>query len=99
MDIIIIILLIFIAGAIITAFSGKISSMVQDIMFLISILVPAVLFFMNINTDSQTVISLSKINLTLGLTPLSLFFAFIVFGLAILTGFYAIGQMQGKKRK
>ena len=99
MDIINIILLVFLAGALLTAFAGKVSSIVQDTLFLITIIVPAILFFLNINTNSETVISLSKIQLTFGLTPLSLFFAFIVFGLAILAGFYAVGQMQGKKRK
>ncbi len=99
MDIINIILVIFFAGALITAFAAKISSIVQDILFIGTILATSIIFFLNINTNTETIINLSHINLTLGLTPLSLYFAFIVFGLAVLAGFYAVGQMQGKKKK
>ena len=99
MDIINIILLIFLGGAILTAFAGKISSFVQDTLFLITLIVPTILFFLNVDTTTETVIHFSKINLTFGLTPVSVFFAFIVFGLAILAGIYSIGQMRGKQRK
>jgi NADH-quinone oxidoreductase subunit M len=99
MDIINIILLVFLSGAILTAFVGKLSSIVQDAFFLITIVVTSVLFFLNMDTNTEVILSLSKYQLVFGLTPLSLFFAFIVFGLAVLTGVYAIGQMQGKKKK
>jgi len=99
MNIIILILIVFFAGAIITAFSGKISSLVQDILFLTTLIGTAVLFFTGVDTSTETTIALSKVNLTFGMTPLSYFFALIVFGLAVLAGIYTIGQMNGKERK
>ena len=99
MDIIILILIVFFTGAIVTAASGKLATLIQDILFLVSLIVPAVLFFTGVGTDTESLISFNKIQLTLGMTPLSYYFAIIVLGLGVLAGFYAVGQMAGKKRK
>ncbi len=99
MDIIILILIVFFAGAVLTAFSGKISTLVQDILFLGTLIAPAILFFTGIEMDTNTIISFNKVPLNLGMTPLSYYFALIVMGLAVLTGVYTVGQMKGKKRK
>ena len=98
MDIINIILIIFLVGAILTYFSGKISPMVQNLIFLLTLTVPAIIFFIYADMDKTTVINFSKIQLTWGLTPLSYYFMYLVLGLAVLSGIYAIGQMAGKKR-
>ncbi len=99
MNIIILILILFFLGAIITAFSGKISALVQDILFLIVLVVPAVLFFTGVDMNTESIITFSQAQLTFGMTPLSYYFSLIVMGLAVLAGFYTVGQMNGKKRK
>ena len=97
MDIINIILIIFLAGAILTYFCGKISGTVQNAVFLLTLTVPAILFFLYADTGSVAEINFSKLQLTWGLTPLSYYFMYLVLGLGVLAGIYATGQMAGKK--
>jgi len=58
MEMIHIIFLIFFGGAIITYFAGKVSKVLQDILFLISVLVPAYLFFAYVSMGKD--VSLGK---------------------------------------
>ena len=99
MEMIHIIFLIFLGGAVLTYFSGKISKVLQDIFFLASVLVPAYLFFAYVGAGREATLSLGGITLIWGVNHFSWLFSLIVLGLGSMAAIYAIGYMKGKKRK
>ena len=98
MDMIYIIFLIFLGGAVLTYFAGKINNVLQDILFLVSILVPAWLFFAYVDQDVVS-LNMGGIQLSWGLNALGWLFALIVFGLGIMAAIYAVSFMQNKERR
>ena len=99
MDMIYIIFLIFLCGAVLTYFAGKINNVLQDILFLVSILVPAWLFFAYVDQEHVVNPNMGGIQLSLGLNALGWLFALIVFGLGIMAAIYAVKFMQNKERR
>ncbi|MBN2615591.1 MAG: hypothetical protein JXR71_07830 [Bacteroidales bacterium] len=94
-----IIFAIFLGGAVLTYFAGKLNSILQDILFLGSVLVPTYLFFSGVSFGSAMPFSLEGISLLWGIDHYSWLFALIVLGLGSLAAVYAIGYMKGKERK
>ena len=99
MEMIHIIFLIFLGGAVLTYFAGKISKALQDIFFLASVLVPAYLFFANVAIADRATLSLGGLTLAWGVNHFSWLFSLIVLGLGSMAAIYAIGYMKGKERK
>ncbi len=99
MEMIHIIFLIFLGGAILTYFAGKVSKVLQDILFLISVLAPTYLFFANVGIGKDVTLTLGGISLVWGVNHFSWLFSLIVLGLGSFAAVYAIGYMKGKERK
>jgi len=99
MDTMYIIFLIFLGGAVLTWFAGRINNVLQDILFLASILVPAWLFFANVDQGSITRLNMGGVGLTWSINALSWLFALIVFGLGSMAAIYSVKFMQGKERR
>jgi len=99
MDTIYIIFLIFLGGAVLTYFSGRINNVLQDILFLASILVPAWLFFTDVVQGNSISLNMGGIQLSLGINALGWLFALIVLGLGAMSAIYAVKFMQGKERR
>lgn len=97
MEMINLIFVIFLGGAALTWLSGKIHSVLRDVVFLASIIVPSVLFFMNIEVGQSISFSLIGYELSWGINYLGYLFSYIVIGLGILAAIYAIPAMKGKK--
>ena len=91
------IFIIFLGGAIATFLAGKISGILRDIIFLGTLIVPAVLFFTKINITQTVDFSLLGINLQWGITNFGYIFTYIVLGLGVLAGIYAVAAMKGKE--
>ncbi|HDO26497.1 MAG TPA: hypothetical protein ENH02_00115, partial [Bacteroidetes bacterium] len=94
-----IILVVFLGGALLTFFAGKINNVLQDILFLASILVPASLFFAYVHAGNIFNLTLGGIHLSLGINAMSWLFALIVLGLGSMAAFYSVSFMKGKERR
>ncbi len=93
------ILVLFLGGAIITWLGRKINSLLGDLLFLISVIVPSVMFFMNIKVGgAETTLNALGLDLVWGLSPLAYLFSLIVVGLGILLSVYAVSYMRGKEK-
>ena len=99
MDMLTLILVLFLGGAIITWLGNKLNSVVGDLLFLATIIIPAGMFFLGINVESITTYHVLGLNLTWGLSPLSYLFSLIVVGLAILYAIYSVPFMRGNEKK
>lgn len=99
MDTIYIIFLIFLGGALLTYFAGKINNLLQDVLFLVSILVPAYLFFTGVVQGNIVNLKMGEIQMSLGINALGWLFALVVFGLGAMTAIYSVKFMQGKERR
>ena len=97
MNIIYLIFIIFLGGAIATFLLGKISGILRDIAFLATLIVPAILFFTQVGIGDTVDFTMSGISLSWGITNFSYIFAYIVLGLGILAGIYAVAAMKGKE--
>ncbi len=96
MNIIHITLGILLGGAVLTYFANKISGIVRDLVFISSIVVAAVLFFIKMTPDTVATFNLGGITLALGMNHFGLLFSIIILGLAVLAGFYSLPYMKGK---
>jgi len=96
MEMINLIFIIFLGGAALTWLSGKVHPILRDVVFLASVIVPSVLFFMNIEVGQSISFSLIGYKLSWGINYLGYLFSFIVLGLGVLAGIYAISAMKGK---
>ncbi|MBN2639474.1 MAG: hypothetical protein JXR65_10375 [Bacteroidales bacterium] len=94
-----IIFAIFLGGAVLTYFAGKLSSVVQDILFLATVLVPTYLFFSGVSIGSSMPFSLEGISLLWGVNHFGWLFSLIVLGLGSLAAVYSVGYMKGKERR
>ncbi len=99
MEMIHIIFLVFLGGAVLTYFAGKLSKVLQDLLFLVSVLVPAGLFFTYVKIADSASLVLGGIQLHWGLNHFSWLFSLIVLGLGSMAAVYAVGFMKGKERR
>ena len=99
MNTIFIIFLVFLGGAVVSYFAGKLNKVLQDILFLVSILVPAYLFFTNVEIGQNVNLSLGGISLSWGINYFGWLFALIVLGLGSMAAIYAVGFMKDKERR
>ncbi len=99
METIYIIFLIFLGGAVVTYFAGKINGIIQDILFLASVLIPAYLFYANYSVGDVINFQIGSINLSWGINDFGWLFSLIVLGLGSLVAFYAVSFMKGKERR
>ncbi len=99
MNTIYIIFLVFLGGAVVSYFAGKLNKVLQDILFLASVLLPAYLFFSNVEIGQQVNLTLGGISLSWGINYFGWLFALIVLGLGSLAAIYAVGFMKGKERR
>jgi NADH-quinone oxidoreductase subunit M len=99
METIFLIFILFLGGAIVTWMSGKLASVIQDILFLATILVPAYLFYTNVTTGYAVDFNVGGIELSWGINAFGWLFSLIVLGLGVFVAFYAISYMKGKERK
>jgi len=98
MDMLTLILLLFLGGAIVTWLGGKLSPVVGDLLFLATIIVPAGMFFTNVTMGDVTHIHALGLTLTWGLSPLSYLFSLVVVGLGVFLAIYAVPFMKGKQK-
>ncbi|RLD91418.1 MAG: hypothetical protein DRJ09_01160 [Bacteroidetes bacterium] len=98
MDMLTLILLLFLGGAIVTWLGNKLSPVVGDLLFLATIIIPAGMFFTGVTVGEVTHLHALGLTLTWGLTPLSYLFSMIVVGLGILLAIYAVPFMKGKQK-
>jgi NADH-quinone oxidoreductase subunit M len=99
MDMLTLILVIFLGGAIVTWLGNKVNTVVGDLLFLAAIIIPAGMFFTGISAGTFTSLNVLGLSLTWGLSPLSYLFSLIVVGLGILAAIYAVPFMNGKDKK
>ena len=99
MEMIHIIFLIFLGGAVLTYFAGRMSKVLQDILFLASVLLPAYLFFAYVGIGKEVSFPLEGLSLVWGVNHFSWFFSLIVLGLGSMAAIYSLGYMKGKERK
>ncbi len=98
MEMIHLILIIFLGGAVLTYFAGKVNDILRDALFILSILVPAILFFTNVNPESYIDLSIAGFNMKWGITHFGWIFSLIVLGLGVIVSFYAVSFMKGRDK-
>ena len=99
MDILTLILVIFLGGAIFTWLGRKINPLLGDLLFLASVILPATMFVMNVKVDDAIAQhTLLGIDLVWGLSPLAYLFALVVVGLGVMLSIYSISYMRGKEK-
>lgn len=91
------IFVLFLGGAILTWLSDKINAILRDVLFLATLFVPTVIFFMNASIDDTFSFMLSGIQMQWGINYLGYLFSYIVLGLGVLAGVYAVSAMRGKQ--
>ena len=97
MEMIYLIFIIFLGGAVATYLLGKINGVLRDLTFLATLIVPAVLFYTQVSIGQTVDFSMSGMNLQWGITDFGYIFAYIVLGLGVLAGIYAVAAMKGKE--
>jgi len=96
MNIIYLTLGILLGGAILTYFANKINAVLRDLLFISTIAVAAVLFFLKMSPSTVANMQLGDITLSLGMGYYGLLFSIIILGLGLLAGLYSIPYMKGK---
>ena len=98
MNMIIVLFALFLGGAVLTWLADKISGILRDGLFLLTMIGGATLFFLRIPTGSSVDITLAGLHLQWGLTPTAQVFSLVVMGLGVLAAIYAVSYMKGKER-
>jgi len=98
MSSIFIVLIVLLAGAVLTYFADKVAGVARDIVFLGTIVTATVWFFMNVPIGETTSMNLGGLTLSFGLSSFSYLFSIIVLGLGFFAAFYAIPYMHGKEK-
>lgn len=93
------IFIIFLGGAILTYYAGKLGSVLQDIIFLATILGATSLFYAGVHINDFMSFNPGGITLTWGINYFGWLFSLIVLGLGSLAAVYSVGYMKGKKRR
>jgi len=96
MEMIYLILVIFLGGAVATWLLGRISPIIRNVLFIASVIIPTVLFFMNVKVGQEVSFQTIGFKLQWGITQLSYLFSIIVLGLGSLASVYAVAAMKGK---
>jgi NADH-quinone oxidoreductase subunit M len=97
MEMIYLILVLFLGGALLTWLLGKISPVIRDILFISSVIIPTVLFFLNVDVGNYLSFQVLGYKLSWGISYLAYLFSYIVLGLGSLASIYAVAAMKGKK--
>ena len=98
MNMIVILFALFLGGALLTWLADKISGILRDGLFLLTVIAGAVLFFLRVSAAPALDISLGGLHLQWGMTPVAQVFAMVVMGLGVLAAVYAVAYMKGKER-
>jgi len=98
MNMIFILFAVLLGGALLTFFSNKVSGLLRDIFFLLTVLAAGVFFYLFIKKGDTVSFSLAGLNLQWGITAFGWYFSLIVLGLSTLAAFYALAYMRGKER-
>ena len=99
METIYIIFMIFLGGAVVTYFAGKINGFLQDILFLATVLIPAYMFYAAYSVGDIVSFDAGGITLSWGINSFGWLFSLIVLGLGSVVAFYAVSFMKGKERR
>ena len=97
MEMIYLIFIIFLGGAGATYLLGKINDILRDIIFLATLLVPSVLFLTQVSIGETVNFTMAGFSFQWGITYFSTIFAYIVLGVGVFAGIYAVKAMKGKK--
>ena len=87
---------IFLAGAILTWVADKISGILRDLLFLLTVLSATTFFYLKIPVGYTTNITLAGLHLQWGITAFGWYFSLIVLGLGTMAAFYALSYMKGR---
>jgi len=98
MNMIVILFALFLGGALLTWLADKVSAILRDGLFLLTVIAGAVFFFLRIGPDTTMSFSLAGLHLQWGLTPTAMVFSYIVMGLGVVAAVYAVPYMKGKER-
>ncbi|NOY36000.1 MAG: hypothetical protein GXO83_00315 [Chlorobi bacterium] len=93
-----IVFIVLLGGALLTFFANRISGLLRDTFFLLTILATTVLFFTKIHIGDTVSFTLAGLNLKWGLDAFGWYFSLIVLGLGTMAAFYALSYMKGKDR-
>ncbi len=97
MNTIILIFIIFLAGAILTFLASNIKGLLKEVLFLASVIVPVVMFFTGVKAGDSFNFHLAGFAFQWEITPLGYLFALIVTGLGVMAAIYAVSAMQKTK--
>ncbi len=98
MNSIVIIFLIFLAGAVLTYIGQRLSNILGSSLFLLTIFAATAQFYLRVNTGDIFSFSLNGLEMEWGITPISWLFSLIVLGLGSMAAVYSISAMKAKER-
>ncbi|NIA10323.1 MAG: hypothetical protein GWP10_11505, partial [Nitrospiraceae bacterium] len=98
MNMIYIFFVLMFGGALLTFLAHKISGLLRDTLFVLTVLAGTVLFFTKIHVGDTVNFSLGGLSLQWGINAFSWVFALIVLGLGVMAAFYSVSYMKGKER-
>ncbi len=85
-------------GAVLTFLAHKISGLLRDTIFVLTVLAGTVLFFTKIHAGNMISFSLAGLSLRWGINAYGRIFALIILGLGVMAAFYSVSYMRGKER-
>ncbi len=97
MNMIYILFSILLGGAILTFLANKISGLLRDTFFLLTMLGATLIFYTQLHIGGLVNFSIGSFNLEWGVNSFSWYFSLIVLGLGTLAAFYALSYMKGKE--
>jgi NADH-quinone oxidoreductase subunit M len=98
MDTLILTLVIFLVGAVATWLGGKITKVIGDALFILTIAAGGLFFLTSVDTGSQTVFEVMGLKMAWGLSPLGYLFSLIVVVLGIFASVFAVPYMKGEEK-
>ena len=85
-------------GAILTFLLGKLSRVLYDIVFLLTMAAAVFVFYAQIHIGDTVTINVDSLQLQWGLTAFGWLFSLMVLGLGLLAAIYSVAYMKGKDR-
>jgi len=98
MNMIYILFAVLFGGAIFTYLADKVSGLLRDIFFLLTVLSATTLFYLRIHNGYTADLMLAGMHLQWGINAFSWLFSLIVLGLGLMAAFYSVSYMKGKDR-
>jgi len=98
MNMIYILFTLMFGGAILTFLAHKVSGLLRDTLFVLTVLASTVLFYTKIHTGDTVDFSISGLSLQWGINAYGRIFSMIVLGLGVMASFYSVSYMKGKER-